>query len=239
MTEAERAREVAAAAQGDADALQRLLIEYHAPLQRRVVERLDPSLASRLEAEDVLQEAYVAAFAALQRSADRAPPPVGETGRLGDRDPEVPAGRPQTPASQGPPPCRFDSPAAFYRWLEQIVLNKLRDAERAARRWKRDVARDAGCPVGPATSYPDLLARVTGTGTTPSGAMSRQEAVAAIVTCLARLPPDYRQVVRLRFLEEVPVSEVAARLGKSEMAVYQQCHRALKALRELLESTRR
>jgi RNA polymerase sigma factor (sigma-70 family) len=60
--------------------------------------------------------------------------------------------------------------------------------------------------------------------------------VAAVLTCLARLPDDQRAVVRLRFLEDVAVGEIAKRLGKNEMAVYQRCHRGLEALRTLLSA---
>ncbi len=129
---------------------------------------------------------------------------------------------------------QFDGPAAFYRWLERIVCNELRDAERAARRRKRDVARDAAERPTWATSGAAFLSRVTATGTTPSQALSRQEALAAVMTSLARLPAEQRAVVRLRFLEDVPVAEIAGRLGKTETAVYTLCSRGLRALRERL-----
>ena len=57
-----------------------------------------------------------------------------------------------------------------------------------------------------------------------------------MMTSLARLSEDQRAVVQLRFLEDVPVAEIARRLGKTETAVYMLCHRGLKSLRELLGS---
>jgi len=45
------------------------------------------------------------------------------------------------------------------------------------------------------------------------------------MTSLACLPDEQRAVVRLRFLEGVPVAEIAERLGKTEAAVYALCDR--------------
>ena len=60
--------------------------------------------------------------------------------------------------------------------------------------------------------------------------------MAAVLSSLARLTEDQRDVVRLRFLEGKPVAEIAIRLGKTEAAVHMLSHRGLKALRELMTS---
>ena len=245
MTEAERARQVELASQGDVEALQRLLMDYHMPLSKVVEAELGPLLGVRLDVEDVLQEAYVAAFRAVKLSAVSRQPSAGSAGpepaRRGGCPPSPGEGEaPAEPADgfgvpQGSGPT-FDGPAQFYKWLERIVLNELRELERAARRQKRDIARQAlGRPLA-TTSYPDLLQRLTSSGTTPSRAMSRHEAIAALLTSLARLPDPQRAVVRWRFLDDVPVAEIATRLGKTDMAVYTLCSRGLKALRERLAS---
>jgi len=51
---------------------------------------------------------------------------------------------------------------------------------------------------------------------------------------LLRLPPDQRQVIELRFLEEWSHEAVAAALGKTSEATRALQHRALAALRRLL-----
>ena len=89
------------------------------------------------------------------------------------------------------------------------------------------------------TSYPDLVDRVAAADGTPSRLVSRDEAVAAIVSSLARLTADQREVMRLRFLEGKSVADVATRLGKTETAVHSLCLRALKALRKLMGSISR
>lgn len=51
---------------------------------------------------------------------------------------------------------------------------------------------------------------------------------------LRTLPPSQREVIVLRFLEDLPTSDVARIVGKSEGAVRVIQHRALRALRALL-----
>lgn len=135
--------------------------------------------------------------------------------------------------------CEFESPAAFFGWLKQIALNKLTDEQRGLRAKKRDVRRLQIEPGSARTSYPDLIHLVSSPGSTPSRRMAKGEEVAAVISSVARLTTDQRDVVRLRFLEDRPVAEVAERLGKSEAAVHMLCHRALKSLRGLMESVTR
>lgn len=132
--------------------------------------------------------------------------------------------------------CRFKSPAAFYKWLETIAISRLKDQQRAARRQKRDVAREMRRSTGTRTSYPDLVDRLAAPDSTPSRRVRREEAVAAVLSSLARLTDDQRDVVRLRYLEGKSVAEVATRVGKSEVAVHSLCRRGLKALRESMVS---
>ena len=199
MVERERVRLVTLASDGDVDALQRLMIEYHEPLRVAVGRALDGAAARRVDPDDVLQDAYVAAFQAVDR-------------------------------------CTFDGPAAFYKWLETVALNQLKDQLRALGRQKRDIAREAREPENGRTTYPELAARLVAADSTPSHRVARGEAVAAVVSSLARLTGDQRDVVRLRFLEGQSVAEVAAFLGKSEPAIHMLCHRGLKALRTLMVS---
>ena len=233
MTEAERSHQVARAADGDADALQRLLVEYHDALHRLVDGAIDSSLRRRIEPEDVLQDAYVAAFRALKPAARRSD---ADEGACTSSDRGVAGAANENPGAVTPERPRFDGAAHFYKWLERIVLNKVREVARGARRQKRNIAREVAARSQTTTSYPELLQRITGTGTTPSRAATRRESIGALLTSLARLSDEQRAAVRLRFLEDVSVAEIAARLGKTETAVYTLCARGLKALRERLES---
>ncbi len=194
MDEQQRQADVERLGDGDQDALQRLIVEYHRPLRIRLTAAVDQALHHRLDPDDVLQQAYISAVKAV---AD----------------------------------ARFDSPGGFYKWLERIALNQLSDAQRKLRRHKRDVGREARLRVDPRTSYPGLVGHLTAPDTSPSRRLARDEAIAAVMSSLARLCDDQREVVRLRFLESYSVRQIAEKLDKSEAAVHMLCHRGLKALR--------
>ena len=182
---------------GDGAALQCLLTHYHGPLRAVVQRAIADPLRAYVDADDVLQRAYTAAFQHLD--------------------------------SQG-----FDTAARFYKWLEQIALNQLRDEQRALRRKKRDVGRIVSPHAGLTRTYSDFFQRLATDDPTPSRHVARDEAVAAVMTSLARLSDEQREVVRLRILEDTPVSEIADRLGKTEKAVYALWYRGLRALQDLI-----
>lgn len=197
MNEGEKGRHVESAMAGDADALQRLIVHYHATLRGVVAVAIDATLRRHVDPDDVLQEAYISVFK-------------------------------KAPGSD------FENQGHFYKWLEQVALNRLKDVQRALRRQKRDVARELPDHVDPTASYPDMVQRLAAADPTPSRMIAKDEAVAAVITCLARLSDDQREVVRLRILEDVPVVEIARRLSKSEVAIYALCRRGLKSLHELM-----
>ncbi len=130
--------------------------------------------------------------------------------------------------------CCFDGPNGFYEWLRTIVRNKLTDHQRALWTEKRDPRREVR--EDRRASYADLFDRIQASGRTPSRVAAGREGAAAILTCLAQLKAEYRQVIQLRFLEGRPVSEVMAIMGKSEGSVHMLCHRALKEMRTLMLS---
>lgn len=202
MDDQERARQVELAAKGDQDALQRLIVEYHATLRAVVDREFDSTVRRHLDPDDILQEAYTSAFRTVS------------TGQ-------------------------FDGAGAFYKWLETIALNALKNRRRGLKALKRDVAREVHCSVEAATSYPDLIHRLATSDTTPSRRVARNEAAAAVLSSLARLSDDQRDVIRLRYLEGKSVAEVASRLGKTEAAVHGLCRRGIRALRESLVSISR
>jgi RNA polymerase sigma-70 factor (ECF subfamily) len=59
--------------------------------------------------------------------------------------------------------------------------------------------------------------------------------VAILRDALRSLPGQQRQVIQLRFFQELSSAEVARQLGKTEQAVYALQYRAITALREFVE----
>jgi RNA polymerase sigma-70 factor (ECF subfamily) len=64
----------------------------------------------------------------------------------------------------------------------------------------------------------------------------RREDEILLADALAELPADYRDVIVIRHIEGLPFEEVAQRMGRSAGAVRMLWLRALKRLREVLES---
>ncbi len=123
---------------------------------------------------------------------------------------------------------------SLFAWFRKISRNKLKEMYRHFfQAKKRDASREsrgrAGAPVG--TRRTGTIERVPDSGTTPTGAASRAEAGAALAYRLARLPREYRLVISLVRIEEVPVAEAARTMGRSENAIKKLLARALEALK--------
>ena len=82
------------------------------------------------------------------------------------------------------------------------------------------------------TTITDYMVIVSGTSDRHLKALA--EEVVRMRAAIARLPKSYRVVVEEMDLAEVPVQEMAARLGKSAGAVHMLRSRAHDRLRELL-----
>ncbi len=123
---------------------------------------------------------------------------------------------------------------SFLRWLFTILDRKLIDEHRALHADRRDVRREMKPAATPPQdgSYVDLLQRLTSETGTPSRVIRQQEAIGALTACLAGLPEHYREVIRLRFLQGMPVSDVARRLRRTSGSIHMICHRALAELRQ-------
>ncbi len=132
------------------------------------------------------------------------------------------------------PDTPLENFAAFQAWLQKIAENKLIDIHRAIQAGKRDVRKQASAWGVQSQSYVNLLDYISSPMSTPSRGAARSEAVATLMVRLGSLPEDYRQVIQWRFIEGMPVAEVATRLDRTEAAVHMLCHRALKQLRDLM-----
>lgn len=128
---------------------------------------------------------------------------------------------------------RPEGEGAFFRWLCTIADNALTDAIRAQQAAKRGGGRVAVGGLAH-SSIAALVEIAAAESRTPSRSAGGHEAAAAIQIALAGLKDEYREALRLRYLEALPISEVAARLGKSEPSVHKLCSRGLQSLREAL-----
>lgn len=124
---------------------------------------------------------------------------------------------------------------AFFGWLAQIAENRLMDAAKALRAAKRGGGwgriSDADSEAADVVPVLEMFATHS---KTPSRSAAAHEAVAAMEAALNTLDPDYRAVLRMRYIDGLPATECAQRLQRSEGAVHMLLSRALLALRAKL-----
>ncbi len=123
----------------------------------------------------------------------------------------------------------------FYRWVEAIAQRKLHDLAKAQRTLKRG-GQGTNRNGDESRAVIGLLEMLAVHERTPSRSAAAKEAVGAVEAAMANLDDHYAHALRLRYVEALPVADVARRLDRTEGAVRMMCHRALRRLREELGS---
>jgi RNA polymerase sigma factor (sigma-70 family) len=116
----------------------------------------------------------------------------------------------------------------FGPWMWAIARNASTDA---LRRLGRERMRR-----GPAA---DRLDEAAGEAPDAEALLASRELTPALAEALARLPDGQREAVELLYLEQLPVSEAAARAGVSTSALKVRAHRGSRALRRALRAESR
>ncbi len=142
--------------------------------------------------------------------------------RMRVREPEEALSRVFHKALRGLPEFRGES--RLSTWLYRIAWREgLRQVNRERKQNEREV------PLEVVVHRPDGAEDQLRT-------LERQETAVGVRAALAGLNQRDREVVALRFLEELPFAQVADRLAISESAAKVRCHRALTRLRIMLEA---
>ena len=141
---------------------------------------------------------------------------------LGDRDAALDAAN-QTFMKAYRSRASYDPSRPIKHWLLRIAVNEAITIGRAR---TRERARQA--PESEAVLLPDRAA-------TPEHAAVDRESRDGIRAAVALLPDLYREVVVLRYFNELSVDEVAAVLGRSSSTVAVQLLRGRQLLRKALE----
>jgi RNA polymerase sigma-70 factor (ECF subfamily) len=116
-------------------------------------------------------------------------------------------------------------------WLRRLLLNNLANFVRDYRETaKRQVGREVRLPDADSSRPGDLAPR--GPEPTPSKQAMAHEHAAAVLQALEQLPPDYRQVVLLRYQDEKSFDEIGEIMGRSANAVRKLWLRALERLKQ-------
>lgn len=215
---------------GDPSALGDLFEKHRERLARMVRFRLDRRLAGRLDPDDILQEAFLAA---QQRLPHFLKPCVSQGGASSTPESEDRS----TSGQESGRPVEFEGKSAFI-WLRLIVSQTMVDLHRMhlgaeMRNAARDRALDA--PRAGATSA-CLAAGLAASITSPSGAAVRAELAARLERALARMNPIDQEIIALRHFEDLTNGEVAETLGIGVTAASNRYVRAVARLREIMEA---
>ncbi|HLN31524.1 MAG TPA: sigma-70 family RNA polymerase sigma factor [Gemmataceae bacterium] len=130
-----------------------------------------------------------------------------------------------------------DRPLPFYLWLRRLAWERIVAMSRhhiQAR--KRSIAREETCSLAlPEESALDLANRLAARGSSPSERLAQKELRDRVQAALLALAEHDREVLVLRYLEQLSTKETAAVLGVSAGGVKSRLMRALMRLRELLD----
>lgn len=184
---------------GDATAVERLLTVHREPLRRMIGLRLDPALAARVDASDIVQDVLIEAHRRLQDYL---------------RNPSLP----------------------FHLWLRHIAKDHIIDAHRHERlAQRRSVDREQPMnATRPGESSLDWAAQFLDQELTPASAAMREEMERKVQAAIQQLAEDDREVILMRYVEQLSNQDVASALDLSEAAASMRCLRAVRRLQELL-----
>jgi RNA polymerase sigma-70 factor (ECF subfamily) len=107
-------------------------------------------------------------------------------------------------------------PARFELWFDRILVNACRDRLRRRGRQATDISTEVALATG------DHAART--------------DDQTALDAAIATLSPDHQVVVALRYYRDLPIGDIAGRLGIPSGTVQSRLHYALKRLHEALDA---
>jgi RNA polymerase sigma-70 factor (ECF subfamily) len=130
-----------------------------------------------------------------------------------------------------------ERPLPFYPWLRQLAWQRLYDLHvQHVRTQKRTTCREATAGVELSNeSVLELARQVVASGTSPSMNVVRNELRYRVQEALSQISDLDREVLVMRYLEQLSSREIAAIIGISESAVNMRHLRALRRLRGRLQ----
>ena len=134
----------------------------------------------------------------------------------------------------------YRDPNSFYKWLVTVIGWKIRDFDKYFFKTSKrqpgetlSLQERVGGERGE-SSMRDLADSIRGSSFTPSQIAVQREGYRMLETAMEKLPPHYREVIRLRHLEQRSAKETAELLELKVNAVNVLFHRAQQKLHEIL-----
>ena len=128
---------------------------------------------------------------------------------------------------------RGSSEAEFTAWLRRIlacVLSNVVQHFLGTRARDPRLEREIEGALGHSSG--ELGKQLAASDTSPSEAASRREQAVLLADAIGMLPPDYREVILLRFAEGLPFAQVAERMGRTVNSVEKLWLRGIARLRQ-------
>ena len=122
---------------------------------------------------------------------------------------------------------QYDGVSRFEPWLFSIARHLVIDASRRRSVESLDEMRDAAAGTGQEPRAPEDASPLT--------AYSNQELATRLGCILGRLPAVYREVLLLRFREDMTIEEIAAVIRSPISTVKSRLYRGLSAARDFIE----
>lgn len=122
-----------------------------------------------------------------------------------------------------------------FSWLCQLAERRIIDAHRRFYgAQKRAADREIGIHASSDSDAKGFIDVLVASMTSPSQAFSRGQREFHLLEALESLPEESRQALHLRYVENLPSKEIAARLGKTDGATRVLLTRSLNKLQSLL-----
>jgi RNA polymerase sigma-70 factor, ECF subfamily len=130
-----------------------------------------------------------------------------------------------------------ERPLPFYAWLHRLAAERVATAHRRhLRSERRSVAREEAENVGWSDGSVQMLVdRLVAGDPTPGHALASEERRGQVHAALARLATADREVLVMRYLEDLTFPEIAAILGIAEGATKMRHLRAIERIRSFME----
>jgi RNA polymerase sigma-70 factor (ECF subfamily) len=125
-----------------------------------------------------------------------------------------------------------------FAWLCQQAERRIIDAHRHfVQAQKRSSTREVPLAASGDTSKMNVVDWLAASLTTPTQALSKREKEHQVSLAMEALSAEEREVVRLRYLEQLGSQEIAARIGKSDGAVRVMLTRTIRKLQSMVDQT--
>lgn len=142
-----------------------------------------------------------------------------------------------TEAVRSIPTLTSDDPRAFRKWLCRIAKRRAINQVRTRLARKRGGAHTHE-PIHAGESAGDLASGLepllTRSHRSPRSALAHAEQLEHLRLVLGSLESEQREVLHLRFNDQMPYEQIGLRLNKSKEAAQMVCFRALRILRSML-----